>query len=431
MKKLKIITIAIALALSCLGTASASPMSLDECVSHALAKNPELAAAQANVASSEAQSALTAVARRFKLDGFAAIDYTNGVNTSSLTQQVNNEQVASRFGITAQQLLFDLGKSRLQLSAAEKAALAAKEHYDEMKNQIIARVSDAYYNLNKATRQKAVAETRYNNYQDRLDLANNFFRVGSKPKIEVTKAEADLAKAKLGLVASKTGEKKCQIALAAAIGDPTLDVTASQDALESPSEKIDTATALDHAMKNRQEIKSQELKLASAAANLEYKKRGHAPELYLTGGLDRSGEVYSEKSFYTEGTDGWRVGASLNVPLLDGGKTRAEVRLAKAQLEAEKATLEKLKNDVAQEVLTACASLEEAEESVTAAREQERFATETHTIARIRYQAGAGDNLEISDAIEGLSEAQNNVINSLYNCKSASITLKKAMGDYK
>ena len=431
MKKLKIITIAIALALSCLGTATASPMSLEECLSHALAKNPELAEAQANVESSEAQKTLSVVARRFKLDGFASLAYTNGINTTSLSAQVNNEQLASRFGITAQQLLFDAGKSHLQLSTAEKNALAAKEHFDEVKNQIIARVSDAYYNLNKATRQKSVAQTRYDNYKDRLDLAQNFYRVGSKPKIEVTKAEADLAKAKLGVVSSTTGEKKCQVALAVAIGEPTLDVSASQDALELPNEKTDRATAIDHAMKNRQEIKSQELKLASAAANLEYKKKGQAPELYLTGGLDRSGEVYAEKGDFVESASGWRVGATLNVPILDGGKTRGEISLARAQLEAEKATLEKLKNEVAQEVLTACLALEEAEESIVSAREQERYATETHQIARIRYKAGAGDNLEISDAIEGLSEAQNNVINSLYNCKSASVTLKKAMGEYK
>ncbi|MDO4219046.1 MAG: TolC family protein [Synergistaceae bacterium] len=431
MKKFNIVMLALVLALSCLGTSWAESLTLEECISRAIGKNPELLQAKANMDATEAQKAVAGISRRFKLDGSASFKFSNNVDTNALMEQNKRTAGGTRVALSAQQLVFDGGKSHLQLSIASKNALAAEKTYEEMKNQIIANVRDAYYNLNKATREKAVEQTRYNNYKDRLSLAQNFFNVGSKAKIEVTKAEADLAKAKLGLVSANTNEKKNQATLAAAIGDPLLDVTAAQDALELEKWKIDMESAVSKAMENRQEIKAQEIKVASAETNLLLKRKGHMPEIYLTAGLDSSGKPFSESNSKLEGNDAWRIGANLNVPILDGSKTLSESRVAKAQVAAEKAALDKIKNEVALEVRTAWVALEQSEEAVTAAREQERFAKDTHSLAKIRYKAGASDYLEFSDAIEGLSEAQKNVINSLYNCKNSVVILKKAMGEYK
>lgn len=432
MKKFNIVMLALILTLSCLGASWAESLTLEECISLALDENPELQQAKANIDAVEAQKAVAGVNRRFKLDGTASFKFSNNVDTNALMEQPNTKAGGTRVGLVAQQLIFDGGKSHLQLSVAAKNALSIQKTYEEMKNQIIAKVRDAYYNLNKATREKVVEKTRFDNYKDRLDLAQGFFIVGSKAKIEVTKAEADLAKAKLGLVSAETNEKKNQATLAASIGDPLFDVTAANDALDFEGWKINMDSAVAKAMENRQEIKAQEVKVASAETNLQLKRKGHMPEIYLTGGLDTSGKLFSESSNTNlEGNDGWRVGATLNVPFLDGAKTLNESRIAKAQVAAEKAALEKIKNDVALEVRMAWVALEQSEEAVKAAREQERFAEDTHSLAKIRYAAGASDYLEFSDAIEGLSEAQKNVINSLYNCKNATVALKKAMGEYK
>lgn len=432
MKKFSIVMLALLLALSCLGTSWAESLTLDECISRALDKNPELQQAKAKMDEAEAEKGVAGVARRFKLEGTLDFNYSNGISTDTLLQQSSYKAGTYGYGLSAQQLLFDGGKSHLQLSVAARNALSAQKSYEEMRNQIIAKVRNAYYNLNKASREKDVAKTRYDNYNDRLGLAENFYKVGSKAKIEVTKAEADLAKAKLGLVSANTNEKKNQASLAAAIGDPLLDVSASKDELEFKSWKIDMESAVAKAMENRQEIKAQEMRLASAEANWYLKRKGQMPELSILGSVGGIGQAFvSGTDLDLGGNDGWRLGASLNIPLLDGAKTLNQSRVAKAQLEAEKAALEKVKNDVTLEVRTAWVALEQSEEAVTAAREQERFAKDTHSLAKIRYKAGASDYLEFSDAIEGLSEAQKNVIDSLYNCKYSAVTLKKAMGEYK
>lgn len=430
MKKFSIIMLVLALVL--LPCASwAESLTLEECVSRALNINPELQQAKARMETAEAEKGVAGVARRFKLDGTASFKYSNSIDTNALNEQTKYSAGASKLGISAQQLIFDGGKSHLQLSVAAKNALAAQRDYEEAKNQLIAKVRDAYYNLNKATREKDVAKTRYDNQNDRLGLARNFFKVGSKAKIDVTKAEADVAKAKLGLVSATTNERKNQATLAAAIGDPLLDVTAAKDALEFENWKIDMESAVSTAMENRQEIKAQELNLASAEANLQLKRKGQMPELSLTGGLDTSGKLFAEDRAKLEGNDGWRIGANLAFPFLDGAKTLNESRVAKAQLEAAKSGLAKAKNDVALEVRTAWVALEQSGEAVTASREQERFAKDALTLSKIRYKAGACDYLELSDAIEGYAEAQTNVIKSLYDSKYAAVTLKKAMGEYK
>ena len=147
--------------------------------------------------------------------------------------------------------------------------------------------------------------------------------------------------------------------------------------------------------------------------------------------MDTSGKLFAEDGAKLEGNEGWRVGANLTFPILDGAKTLNESRVAKAQIEAAKSGLAKAKNDVALEVRTAWVALEQSGEAVTASREQERFAKDALDLSKIRYKAGACDYLELSDAIEGYAEAQTNVIKSLYDSKYAAVTLKKAMGEYK
>ena len=126
--------------------------------------------------------------------------------------------------------------------------------------------------------------------------------------------------------------------------------------------------------------------------------------------------------------NGWNAKLSLSVPLLDGGLTKSKVAGASADLAAAQAKLDSLSNAVTLEVRKAWQALLEANESLTASQEAEKSAKATLDLALGRYQAGVGDNLEISDAVEGYATAQSNTVTSLYNCKTARLNLERAMG---
>ena len=62
------------------------------------------------------------------------------------------------------------------------------------------------------------------------------------------------------------------------------------------------------------------------------------------------------------------------------------------------------------EVRTAWEDLRQAKESLTSSQEAERAAKATLDLALGRYKAGVGDNLEISDAVDGYAVASANTV---------------------
>ena len=80
------------------------------------------------------------------------------------------------------------------------------------------------------------------------------------------------------------------------------------------------------------------------------------------------------------------------------------------------------------EVRTAWQSMIKAKESIVSAKEAERKEKENHELAAKRYEAGVGNSLEISDAVDSYALSQAKTILALYGGKSSQLTLLKAIG---
>jgi outer membrane protein TolC len=298
---------------------------------------------------------------------------------------------------------------------------AAEAEYIDTRDKIIAGVKSAYYNLNRAIRQHEVAKARFDNYQKRLSWAKSYYEVGTKPKIEVTKAEADLANSKLTLVKASSASEQYKAQLASSMGIPMMDIKNVADVLSYEEWSVPIDQAVERAVSNRPDLAAQRKRLEYAETVLALEKKGMSPEVSASAGYN----VYGNAPF---DDNGWNARLSLNFPLYDGGLTRSRVQGAEADLVTAKAQLESASNNIMLEVRKAWYALAEATEALSASLEAERRAKETYDLAEGRYEAGVGSSLEISDAVESYASAQTNTILSLYECKAKRLDLEKAMG---
>ena len=396
------------------GVAAAETLTIESCVRTALEKHPDMVAAESKVVSKKAAVGQSAADSRPHIKGGAS--YTRSDSTDSA-----NDSGRYNASISLEQSVYDWGKRGLRIEGARINMSAAEAEYFDTRDKIIAGVRSAYYNLNRAIRQHEVAKARFENYRKRLSWANSYYEVGTKPKIEVTKAESDLANSKLALVKAESAAEQYRAQLASSMGIPMMEIKNISDVLSYEEWDVPIGQAVERAVSNRPDLASQRKRVEYAETVLSLEKKGMSPEISASAGYNAYGSAPFDDN-------GWNARLSLNFPLYDGGLTRSRVQGAEADLVTAKAQLESTSNNIMLEVRKAWHALAEAREALNASLEAERRARETYELAEGRYEAGVGSSLEISDAVESYASAQTNTILSLYECKAKRLDLEKAMG---
>lgn len=411
--KVKIIFAAVFIFWQTLLPGKALALSLQECIDSALRQHPDLIAAAGRIAGKQAAIKQAGADRKLQLS--AGSSYTQSGGSGS------DDRGAYNSSIQAEQLLYDFGKSNLNVKAAAAAAEAAEFDYLTVRDTVIANVRAAYYGLNQSVRQHHVARTRYDNYRQRLEWAEAYYEAGTKAKIEVTKAKADLANSRLALVKTESAMAEYAAELASAMGQPLRSIDGVEDVLAYRQYDIAIEDAVDRALANRPELAAGQQAIQYAQLNLSYQRKGLAASVTAGAGYEFAGS-----SPFAE--HGWNANVSLTLPLWDGGLTHSKISAAEADLNTAIAEQESTKNSVRLAVRKGWEALTEARATLTASLESEAAAKETFDLAQARYQAGVGDSLEISDAVEGYASAQLETVAALYQYKHAQLELEKAMG---
>jgi outer membrane protein TolC len=104
----------------------------------------------------------------------------------------------------------------------------------------------------------------------------------------------------------------------------------------------------------------------------------------------------------------WSVGAGLNVPVLTGGRQRADEAVARADVDQARLQLRQLEEFASLETRSAWAELFAARASWEATAGTVQQAVRAYEIADVRYRAGVSTQLELSDSRLLLQQAEAN-----------------------
>lgn len=416
MKKLQIVTIILGICLWLI-PGKALALTLSEAIDLALKNNPSLqmkskqvlvqkeALAQQQKKKSPTVSANSSYVRR-GTEGVVATHQTGTYNT----------------GVTLEQLLTDSGKTEANIRSAQFNLLSSEYDLQAAQNDLIKETIFAYWTTLVNRNNVAIAKTKYKNFEKRLKWAESFYKVGTKAKIEVTNARADLATSKSDLVKNQAEFEDSKQKLAQLLSVDVSDVKELDESLVYLDKKFDTSTAIDDALKNRPELNSAKALLSASNENLALQKKGNSPSLSAGIGYNFGNVSYFE-------SDQWNAKLSASMPLFDSGITNSKIREAKAKKEIAAAKLKDIEDSVKYEVNAAINSMNKSNEAYFSTVEAETAAEETLKLANGRYKAGTGNSLEISDAIEKLANAQYNTLKALYTFRAAQVEYLRTIGE--
>ncbi|RJQ14402.1 MAG: TolC family protein [Nitrospiraceae bacterium] len=389
-------------------------LTLERCVEIALVKQPDIIAAANTVKINESRVGQAAA------NYYPQIDLTSGYSRTSPAAGSSHNQYSNSLAL--KQNIFDFGKTSTQVRIQNLNLGSSRSDLENVSEQIILNVKQAYYGVLQAKRNRVVAEETVKQFEMHLEQAKGFYEVGTKPKFDVTKAEVDLSNAKLDLIKAENALRIAVTTLNNSMGVPDAPEYDVEDNLSFQTYVITFEDAIGRAYKNRPDLSSLILRRQAAEASITLARTGYYPVLTGNAAYSRSGEKFPLE-------EGWNAGATLSFPLFSGYLTRNQVEESKANLNVLKANEEKLKQIVFLEVRQAYLNLKEAGERVPAAALVVKLAEEGLELADGRYAAGVGNPIEITDAQVGLSNAKTSYIQALYDHKVAQAGIEKAMGE--
>jgi outer membrane protein TolC len=322
--------------------------------------------------------------------------------------------------LSFKQLLFDFGKLSSQVRSTEMLARSSNLDMKTTTDTLILNVRQSYYGLLQNLQIQKVSEETVRQMEKHLEQAEGFFKAGSKPKFDVTKARVDLTNAKLNLIKAKNDVQIARVTLNNAMGVQIDFQVNPVDQLAYTKEEITLEKVQQFALENRPELASVRLKKQSGLYNLEYSKRQYYPTLSANGNY-----VYRNQDFPL--VYNWNIGATLAFPFFSGFQTKKQIDEAQAIVEVFSAQEEIQIQNILLELRQAYLNLTAAEEQITTSELIVKQADENLDLAEGRYKAGVGTAIETTDAEVSLSNAKTSAVQALYNYNVAQAQLEKAM----
>jgi len=307
---------------------------------------------------------------------------------------------------------------------AERHNVAAAGHTYQSARELVVLVSaSAYLQALAASARADAARAQMNSAQALYNQAVDMRQGGLVAGIDVLRAEVELSTEKQRVTATANEFEKAKLQIGRIIGlPPGQEITLMTDLPSVPVPDIAFNDALERAYKARPDYQAA-LERVKAAESARLAAIGdNLPS--VTVNADYGELVAPGNSHYT-----FAVVGAVNIPIFQAGRTRGRVIEAETDLKSRRAEAEDLRAAIYYDVKTAFMDLQASGEQLQVATGARDVAQMTLTQARDRFAAGVADNVEVVQAQEAVSRANEQYINALYLYNVGKAVLARDLGD--
>jgi len=356
-----------------------------------------------------------------------------GVNAGTATLQPYGSTLAA-IGVT--QEVFDFGRIAAQAAAADALAVAARHASNATLLDVDYSVEEAYYAVLAAKGVLTASEEAYDRTRTHRDYAKAGVTSGLLQPIELTRAEADLARFDIGRIRARGGVREAQAVLAAAVGAPdlTLDASGTMPAavtVPTLSAALDEAAARDPRVAEAlARVRAQEARTRAIYAEMRPDLSASATFSGRAGGDMPSSGAANAADFegWLPSVPNWHVGLVFTWPIYDGTVV-ARGRASDAQASALREDVAALRQVLAANVQRAYIAVELARDALPSLERAVTAAVANYAQADARFKAGIGTSVELADAEALRTDAEINLALGKFDLAKARAALGHAISE--
>ncbi|GIW45653.1 MAG: RND transporter [Candidatus Binatia bacterium] len=420
-----------------------TPLSLSDCIRSALASDPDLQAASAEIAAAQARLAQAELGRLGEAEYRQILGFVPEAKGDILDPPKQNRNAVFRNLGPFTQLevmfhfpLWTFGKLRAALDAAQQG-LAAQHAAGEVKRaEIVLNVKRLYYGVLLADQLARVLADMRDNMDKAIRKVQERLAKGSTAvtEIDLLKLQAGRAKLARGYAEVDASATLARKALARAIGgDVSSEVELAERRLEPVALELEpVGSYVEEARRSRPEAAQISHGLAAQAAKVEMQRAELFPTLFLSTGFQYAlapNRTTQRNPFAAEDFNYSRPVGVLGIRWeLDVWRKQAKVAEAEADLAKLQAQHRSAMTGLELEVHRAYAQVVQTREAVSAATDGRKAGRALLVATVSNFDLGIGEAEELFKGLGTYTEASTDYFRAVHDFNVAVAELSRAVG---
>ena len=374
---------------------------LSALIDEATRANASLAVAAARVKQARALAGMSESERSLQLGAGLAAQRTGADGVPAANQY------QARLSASYEVDLF--GRVGASVNAARADAAASTATYHSVLLSLQADVAQTYFRLRATDAELATLARSVDLRTQSVKVNQSRFDNGDIGEFDLARAKTELSNAKAEAIGLQRQRVQAEHALAVLLGKPAAMFSAEAGPLpEAGLLPVVPSGLPSQLLQRRPDIVAAQRAMVASNARIGVAKAARFPSLLLDGGLGTN--AASASNLFKWSAHTWVLGAAMSLPILDGGRNKANIARSEAVLEESVAAYR-------QNVLVAFAEVEDnlaglrilagQAEQVDAAVVSARRSAD---LAQKLYQAGRSSYLDLLDAQRNLAAVERSAV---------------------
>jgi len=338
-----------------------------------------------------------------------------GVNNTSAGQFSFSQNIFSRDVLLANRTKSTLREQGRQVTSSNKIDIAAD-------------VAKAFYDVLSTMQQLRISNENIVRIERSLKDAYNQYTAGIADKIDYKRATITLNNTNADKRSNESLLDAKLAYLKAMMGYPNsgkLNIVYDSSQVEKEIQ-LDTLTKPDYRL--RIEYNLLETRQRLLEYNVKYNKWSYLPNISATGAYNLNFQNNGFNKLYNNNFPNSFTAVSLGFPLFQGGKRKADTRIAQLDLQRNNLEIVNLQNNINAGYAQALAMYKSNLQYYLALKENLALAREVYDVVQLQYRSGIKTYLEVITAETDLRTSQINYYTAIYQLLSSKVDVQKQLG---
>lgn len=335
----------------------------------------------------------------------------------SMTQKLGDDKVSSfsstPFLVGYSQNVNGYNRLKWQSKIEPVKFEKAKKQFIQGKENLSIKATRLFFDLLDAQIEVTISETNLANADTLFTIGKGRFQVGTVTQDELLDLELSFMNSQLALTRAKLELDRAESQLNSFLSFEKNTKVECIIPLEVPELQIDALSAVDKAMTNNPEILGHQQQLLEEDRKVKQAKSetGVSGDVFAMYGLNQNSEEFDE--VYQEPLDRQRFRVGINIPILDWGRRKGQLSMAKSNREVVRLSIDQEKIDFEQNVIMNVMEFNLQGSQVVNSSKADTIAAMKYDVTQQRFLIGKQNIINLNAARNDREQARRAYIRSL------------------
>lgn len=345
--------------------------------------------------------------------------FGGGAGGTPTTQNRSDAAIVASMSVFDLQRIADFRLAKLGYEISELS-------YQTFLQDIVTEVAAAYYTHLRNIRRLEVSDANIERDKVLLDLAESQFQAGTATRLDVTRAEVQLAGDMLARLQQET-----EVVLSAMRLKRLLDL--DLDAilvLEDPNaDGLPDPHHLDFSLRQilmqRPEYRRAEVELSRERLERDKADWERVPTVSVFGEYGYASTEIIDSNQQNQ----WGIGVALSMPIFEGFRIRANRLRADSSIRAQEYVVRDLENQIGAEYRVVIEDIQSRFKQIAVSQKRVELSQEELSLALRRFEEGVAGNREVVDAQTALATSEDDLVESIFLYSLSRVEWARVIGD--